>query len=373
MARSFVMSPRSEGLRHGLGVLALASLLACSGGIEPDADEQAATAMTLKDGTAEAVGLLAFLADEATTFEVLDGAAGLDKRAAENLIAHRDGPDANFGTADDDPFDSVAEVDAVPRVGPVTLDKLVAYASSQGFVPTGDELLGVYDGVSFTVAEAAATLAFVNAASHDALDDDLSLDVRAADNIVAAQPIATVLALSELAYVGTKTMEKLKAASATSDGGQAVAAALAGAVQGLHHMSESDYPLVSVIVLDQGQTPITATDIKARIASIYVEREGDVSLADRDVEVRPLESFFDRYIQPEDYWEPEQHEAAPKFEAVYEILRDQLTDARVYRLGYRYTSDSYTSPFLSGAIDVYVVGRSADGHLVGIWTISVET
>ena len=50
-------------------------------------------------------------------------------------------------------------------VGPARLETIAAYAAQQGFVPQGDELLGVYDGVPFTVNEAEATLAFVNAAT----------------------------------------------------------------------------------------------------------------------------------------------------------------------------------------------------------------
>lgn len=173
-------------------------------------DDGDGSGATFIDGTPAAVGLLAFLNDATTTFQVLDVDAALDSRAAENLIAHRDGPDFIFGTYDDDQFDEVAEVEAVSWVGDAALERLRAYIHSHGWVPEGDDHLGVYDGVSFTVNEAAAVLAFVNTASEAALDTEVGLDRRAVESIMAARPIASVLALSELYYVAASALELLK-------------------------------------------------------------------------------------------------------------------------------------------------------------------
>jgi hypothetical protein len=52
-------------------------------------------------------------------------AAGLTSRPRRAILAHRDGPDATFGTADDDLFDDLHELDAVRYVGPTTLRRLV--------------------------------------------------------------------------------------------------------------------------------------------------------------------------------------------------------------------------------------------------------
>jgi hypothetical protein len=91
---------------------------------------------------AAAIGLLGAPVDSdaavlalvnAASEEELDLDAGLDSRAAHNLVAHRDGPDALLGTADDDPFDDLAEVDAVPWVGAAALDALAAYALAAGY------------------------------------------------------------------------------------------------------------------------------------------------------------------------------------------------------------------------------------------------
>ncbi len=50
---------------------------------------------------------------------------GVHARAAQGLVARRDGADGTFGTADDRRFESIAEVDAVSWVGPVALRELV--------------------------------------------------------------------------------------------------------------------------------------------------------------------------------------------------------------------------------------------------------
>ena len=172
-----------------------------------------AQARSVWEGTPEGVGLLDFLNDEATTQNVLDYTVGLDRRAAGNLIAHRDGGDRKWGTSDDDIYNTVDEVDAVRFVGPKTLDRMVAFALRSGFVPGANDVLGVYDGVAFTVEEADATLKLVNMLDEKTLDDDLGLNAIAASSIVDAQPVATVDGLSRLYYVGNAALSTLKAAA----------------------------------------------------------------------------------------------------------------------------------------------------------------
>lgn len=58
---------------------------------------------------------------------LLDIDIALDVRAAEAIVAHRDGPDASLGTADDDPIDDLAELDAVPWVGTSAFGKLLGW------------------------------------------------------------------------------------------------------------------------------------------------------------------------------------------------------------------------------------------------------
>ena len=183
------------------------SIFACEETVSP---ELTGSEMNLLDGSPDAVGILGLLNDATSTVEVLDIQVGLNRRAAENLVIHRNGADGNYGSADDNPFDDVTEVDNVPQVGPAAMETLLAYARMQGWVPEGDDPLGAWDGVSFTVIQAEAVLEVANNASEPELDFDIGLDNRAATAIVQGRPIVTVLQLSELAYVGESALEKLK-------------------------------------------------------------------------------------------------------------------------------------------------------------------
>lgn len=149
------------------------------------------------EGTPEAVGVLAFLNDASTTLAVLDDQVPLDRRAAENLIAAR-------------PFRTVAEVDAVKYVGPKSLDRLIAYARTNGFVPNGDDVLGSYDGVTFTVDQATAVLRLVNEESDGVLRGEVGLDSRAIRSILEARPVESMPHLAGLYWVGTRGLERLR-------------------------------------------------------------------------------------------------------------------------------------------------------------------
>lgn len=68
---------------------------------------------------AEVTGVLA--AANTATLAELDDAAGLDRRAAEGIVARR-------------PFAELAALDAVPYVGPTALDLLLAFAYDRGLI-----------------------------------------------------------------------------------------------------------------------------------------------------------------------------------------------------------------------------------------------
>ena len=159
----------------------------------------------LLPGSAPEIGLLRFVNDSSTTLEVLDDDAGLRGDTARNIIEHRDGAGALT-----DPFDTIGELDAVSNVGESALQDLLDFAFDNGFVPRGDDVLGTWDGVTFTVNEARAVVSIVNTASGSELDADVALDGRAVDAILLMRPLGTVLALSELSYVGSSALTKLK-------------------------------------------------------------------------------------------------------------------------------------------------------------------
>ena len=115
--------------RRGLLWLAIAAT-ACDGASdEPgdgrdDAIAAGGKADALDGATPAEVDAVLELANSAD-FVTLDDDIRLDVRAAEHIVAHRDGPDETPGTADDDLFDDLAEFDAVPWVGSRAFGKLL--------------------------------------------------------------------------------------------------------------------------------------------------------------------------------------------------------------------------------------------------------
>ena len=201
--------------RTTLIVSIVSALLFVTPGCAEPSNDLTLVASALVNGTPDAVGVLDFLNDASTTRDVLDHEVPLDARAAKYLIAHRDGADGVFGTADDNLFDDVAEVDSVYWVGPKTINRIAEFAWAEGWTPVGDEHLGAWDGVDFTVDEADTVLVMVNEASFEALDVDCKLDKRAVESIFDARPVLSVPQLASLYYVGPSALTRLKAEVAT--------------------------------------------------------------------------------------------------------------------------------------------------------------
>ena len=200
-------------------LIAIILATACDSPIELDEASYAQRA----ESTPEAFGVLALLNDSATTLEILDDNARLDARSARSLIAHRNGPDRVYLTADDNRFDTMAEVDAQYYVGRSAMNRLEAYAAQAGYVPGGSDIVGAWEGIQFTMNEVTDTLALVNDASEGELDDDIGLNSRAVDGILAARPIATMNELADARYVGKSAMKTLLAhviENALSDSGE---------------------------------------------------------------------------------------------------------------------------------------------------------
>ena len=122
-------------------LIATLALLAfgCAAPTSDPSGEPAAAARSaaIEPGSPEADAVLALVNDPATTFEVLDDDARLNRRAAQGIFDHRAGPDGETGTADDDVFDSIEELDAVKYVGPKALSQLLEYAIASGYLSRG--------------------------------------------------------------------------------------------------------------------------------------------------------------------------------------------------------------------------------------------
>ena len=170
------------------------------------------------EGSPEALAVLALLNDDATTMEMLDVDAGLDRRAADGLLKHRAGLDEVFaaGAGDDDLFDDLREVDSVRYVGPSAIGKLIDYAATLDFTPTGDAALGTFDGVTFTIDEGTRALTFANDETADGL---LAVFARRSlDALLAARPFSTMDELAEVYWVGRATLTRLKERTAETGG-----------------------------------------------------------------------------------------------------------------------------------------------------------
>lgn len=123
-------------MRH-LTALSLALLAACVAEDSPDAIDEIGVGDGKADGSqlteCEAREILAYL-NEGVTADALKE-AGVHDRAANALVAHRDGADGEFGTADDDLFDTIEEVDEVAYVGRTAFSQLVAATVDRCQVP----------------------------------------------------------------------------------------------------------------------------------------------------------------------------------------------------------------------------------------------
>lgn len=209
LSRFFIMS------------VGLPALINCgappSGGEEPtDSALVSSQAQELSDGTPAATGVLDFLNDPSTTFSVLDTEVPLNSQAAQGLIAWRAGPDGVQHTADDRRFVTIAQVHAVPYVGPAAVASLEWYARGTGRVADLplDASVGVFDGLDFTLAEARRALRAANTESGSTLQSVYGVPALAVQDILAARPLFNMVKLSRLPNVGFTALQQLKVMTA---------------------------------------------------------------------------------------------------------------------------------------------------------------
>src|SRR5688572_7068477 len=81
----------------------------------------------IEDGvfsTCQLAEVLKLVNESTSTVDKLKS-AGVAENAAREIVAHRNGPDGDAGTGDDDVFDDLDELDAVDFVGNLALGRLV--------------------------------------------------------------------------------------------------------------------------------------------------------------------------------------------------------------------------------------------------------
>jgi phosphatidylserine/phosphatidylglycerophosphate/cardiolipin synthase-like enzyme len=136
---------------------------------------EAGERVDLDDCTVRSV--LAFVNEPETDLYTLKS-AGVHTRASKNIVKVRDGQDSRAGTDDDQRFETLADLDAVPYVGPVAMDQLVGYGASM--------CAGSSSSNENCVEE--ATVSFVNNPSTTAeILKANRVHTRAANNIIATR------------------------------------------------------------------------------------------------------------------------------------------------------------------------------------------
>ena len=167
--------------------------LSCSDALDEPADPRDECA-TCAGGKADELSgscdaeIIVAIANQATLAE-LDDDAALNRRAAENIVAARA----------TQPFVTLEDVDDVPFVGATSLAALLDYGKSEGHSCEPNDCS--VDGIILAVA---------NQASFSELDDEIGLDRRAAEGIVAGRPFDSVAALDAVPFVGATTLARLQ-------------------------------------------------------------------------------------------------------------------------------------------------------------------
>lgn len=142
-------------------------------------------------------------------------------------------------------------------------------------------------------------------------------------------------------------------------------AALEAAVPGLLFLSESDSPVDVVVLVDPAALPSLPT-LPALVAPIWTSTSPP-ALADRDVEVRDLAAVFDPLTVEQPWWDDFYRTQAIGWSAIRATM-ETLDGARVWRLGRDIGGGE-----VGGSIEVYVLGGTAEGDVVGVHFVAVET
>lgn len=126
-----------------MGVIGLAAAvgIGCATQAEDEAgSSESANTGGIAEGTPEAAIVLRFAND--ASFDELVSKARLPQLAALAIDAYRKGDDLAAGTEDDERFESLAELDRIPHVGPNEFGAMLAYADArQSAVIAGRVLL----------------------------------------------------------------------------------------------------------------------------------------------------------------------------------------------------------------------------------------
>jgi hypothetical protein len=127
-------------MNHSLRIVTILLAASCTDELEDGRDD-----VFIVDGKTDTGGITEGSPEAAAVLELanttsradLGGEIGLAVKAADNIAAVRDGDDGNAGTSDDARFSTLAQLDAVPFVGPQAFGKLLQYARDNDLIGDG--------------------------------------------------------------------------------------------------------------------------------------------------------------------------------------------------------------------------------------------
>jgi hypothetical protein len=122
------------------------------------------------------------------------------------------------------------------------------------------------------------------------------------------------------------------------------------ATDGLMFQSESDYPIELFYLEGNEKKSIARDDI------LNVGKHPAKTL----VKTMKLEDFFASAIQEQSWHGAEEKEIVNRFRELVHILKEDLSDVKVFKVG-------------KVEIDVYVIGKIESGDFAGVKTKVVET
>jgi hypothetical protein len=115
------------------------------------------------------------------------------------------------------------------------------------------------------------------------------------------------------------------------------------ATEDLLWVSESDYPF-----------QIVKWSNKEIDSMLFADR------ADEEIKVISIDDFFAPALKVEDWYETEELATVDRYKLLLETINANLTELKVFRLG-------------SIEIDIYIVGKTPSGDVIGLQTTTVET
>ncbi|MCC5661715.1 nuclease A inhibitor family protein [Nostoc sp. XA010] len=122
------------------------------------------------------------------------------------------------------------------------------------------------------------------------------------------------------------------------------------ASDGLLMISESEYPFEAFLWSNQAQEPMTAQKL-LQLTGHSLETS---------IEEVELDYIFRNCGEEKEWHDEIQKQNVPKFKSLVKILKDHLTNIKVYRIG-------------TINLDIYIIGKTPSADLAGISTKVVET